>query len=74
MRNLTLSEVVDIGLRNNPATRLSWANARAAAEAYGSERGAYYPTIDGEVTGTRLKTLISAPVRAIAAHRPLPVR
>ena len=56
---LTLGEVVDIGLRNNPATRLSWANARAAAAAYGSERGAYLPTIDGEVTGTRLKTVAS---------------
>ncbi len=56
---LTLAEVVDIGLRNNPATRLSWANARAAAAAYGSERGSYLPTIDGEVTGTRLKTVAS---------------
>jgi outer membrane protein TolC len=56
---LTLAEVVDIGLRNNPSTRQSWANARAAAAAYGSERGAYLPTIDGEVTGTRLKTVAS---------------
>jgi outer membrane protein len=59
IRQLTLAEVVDIGLRNNPATRLSWANARAAAAAYGSERGAYFPTIDGEVIGTRLKTVAS---------------
>jgi outer membrane protein TolC len=51
--------VVDVGLRNNPLTRLSWANARAAAASYGSERGAYLPTIDGEVTGTRLKTVAS---------------
>jgi outer membrane protein TolC len=50
---------VDLGLRNNPATRLSWANARAAAAAYGSERGAYLPTIDGDVSGTRLKTVAS---------------
>jgi outer membrane protein len=56
---LTLAEVVDLGLRNNPATRLSWANARAAAAAYGSARGAYLPTIDGDVTGTRLKTVAS---------------
>jgi outer membrane protein TolC len=59
IRQLTLAEVVDLGLRNNPATRLSWANARAAAAAYGSERGAYFPTVDGEVTGTRLKTVAS---------------
>lgn len=59
LRQLTLAEVVDIGLRNNPATRLSWANARAAAAAYGSQRGSYLPTIDGEVTATRLKTVAS---------------
>jgi outer membrane protein TolC len=59
IQRLTLAEVVDIGLRNNPTTRLSWANARAAAAAYGSERGAYLPTVDGEVTGTRLKTVAS---------------
>jgi outer membrane protein len=59
IKRLTLAEVVDLGLRNNPETRLSWANARAAAAAYGSERGTYLPTIDGEVTGTRLKTVAS---------------
>ena len=59
IKQLTLAEVVDLGLRNNPQTRFSWANARAAAAAYGSERGAYLPTIDGEVTGTRLKTVAS---------------
>jgi outer membrane protein len=56
---LTLAEVVDLGLRNNALTRESWANARAAAAAYGSERGAYFPTIDGDITGTRLKTVAS---------------
>jgi outer membrane protein len=59
LSRLTLAEVVDLGLRNNAATRISWANARAAAAAYGSARGAYLPTIDGDVTGTRLKTVAS---------------
>jgi outer membrane protein TolC len=59
IQQLSLAEVVDLGLRNNPQTRVSWANARAAAAAYGSERGAYFPTIDGDVTGTRLKTVAS---------------
>ena len=59
IHRLTLAEVVDLGLRNNPTTRLSWANARAAAAAYGSARGAYLPTIDGDVTATRLKTVAS---------------
>jgi outer membrane protein len=59
IQRLTLGEVVDLGLRNNPQTRLTWANARAAAASYGSARGTYLPTIDGEVTGTRLKTVAS---------------
>lgn len=59
LQRLSLAEVVDLGLRNNPETRVSWANARAAAAAYGSEQGAYYPTIDGDVTGTRIKATAS---------------
>jgi outer membrane protein len=59
IKQLSLPEVVDLGLRNNPQTRASWANARAAAAAYGSERGGYLPTLDGEVTGTRLQTVAS---------------
>jgi outer membrane protein TolC len=56
IRRLTLSEIVDIGLRNNPATRLAWANAQTAASTYGAERGAWFPTIDGDLTATRIKT------------------
>jgi TolC family type I secretion outer membrane protein len=51
--SLTLSDVVDLALQNNPATRTSWAQARAAADAYGSARGAYFPTVDGAVTAVR---------------------
>ena len=57
IRRLTLAEIVDLGLRNNPATRLAWANAQTAAAAYGSERGAWFPTIDGDVDATRIKTV-----------------
>ena len=59
IHRLTLGEIVDIGLRNNAATRLAWANAQAAAAAYGSQRGERLPTIDGDVTATRLKTVAS---------------
>jgi outer membrane protein TolC len=59
IRRLSLAEIVDIGLRNNANTRLAWANAQAAAAAYGSERGAWLPTIDGDVTASRIKTVAS---------------
>ena len=45
----TLPEVVDLALRNSPATRLSWAQARAAADAYGSTEGRLYPTLSAGV-------------------------
>jgi outer membrane protein TolC len=43
------TDVVDLALRNNPATRQSWALAQAAANEYGSARGARYPTINGSM-------------------------
>ena len=60
IRRLTLAEIVDLGLRNNAQTRLAWANAQAAAAAYGSARGEWLPTIDADVTAQRIKTVASA--------------
>jgi outer membrane protein TolC len=59
IRRLTLGEIVDLGLRSNPTTRLAWANAHTAASVYGSERGAWYPSIDGDVSAVRIKTAAS---------------
>jgi TolC family type I secretion outer membrane protein len=59
IRRLTLAEIVELGLRNNPATREAWANAQSAAAVYGSERGAWLPTVDGDVSASRLKTAAS---------------
>ena len=56
VKDLTLVEIVDIALRNNPTTQISGQNARAAAAAYGSTKGQYYPTIDLGVSGTRTTT------------------
>jgi outer membrane protein len=61
---LTLTDVVDLALRNNPATRASWAQARAAADLLGSARGQYYPTIDGAATLSRTKSSASNGVSA----------
>jgi outer membrane protein TolC len=59
IRRLTLAEIVDLGLRSNPATRLAWANAHTAASVYGSERGAWLPSVDADVSAARLKTAAS---------------
>lgn len=60
MQSLTLDEVVDVALRNSPVTRISWAQARAAAATLGSANGRYLPTISAEVNG--------GPARAISAN------
>ena len=44
-RQYTLAEVVDVALRNSPATRLSYSQALAAADVYGSSKGRYLPTV-----------------------------
>jgi len=57
VRMLTLPEVVDLALRNSPATRLSWAQARAAADAFGSSEGRRYPTLSAGVTANHTLSL-----------------
>ncbi len=47
--HFSLTDVVDLALKNNPLTRESWANAQAAADQFGSARGALFPTINGSV-------------------------
>jgi outer membrane protein TolC len=52
-REYSLAEVVDVALRNSPATRLSYSQARAAADVYGSSRGRWLPTLTAGVTTQR---------------------
>jgi outer membrane protein len=56
IRQLSLVDVVDLALRNNPATRASWAQARAAASLFGSAQGSYYPTVNGSATASRIQS------------------
>jgi outer membrane protein TolC len=58
-QRLTLPQIVDIALRNSPATKMTWAQARSAADAYGSSQGRLYPTISAGVGLTRQ---LSSPV------------
>ncbi len=56
IQQLSLLDVVDLALRNNPATRASWAQARVAADVLGSTEGRYYPTVDGSFTASRTRS------------------
>lgn len=42
---LSIAEMVDIALQNNPETQSAWWRARQAAAATGSARSAYYPDV-----------------------------
>ena len=60
VRALQLADVLDIALRNNTASAAAWADARAAAAAYGAAKGLYYPNLSLDVNATTLKTAATA--------------
>ena len=45
-KSLSLAEVIDIALHNNPATKRTWAKARSAAASYGQSLKDYYVLAD----------------------------
>jgi outer membrane protein TolC len=53
---LTLTDVIDIALHNNPTTRISWSNARAAAARLGAARGDYLPTAQVDLRTNQQQT------------------
>jgi outer membrane protein TolC len=57
---LTLAELTDFALRNNPSTRESWEAARAQAAAVGIANAGYFPTLDAAVALTRGKTSVNS--------------
>jgi outer membrane protein len=52
---LSLGQLVDIALRNNPATRTAWFQARSAAAEVGIKRAAWFPTVNVTASLTRTK-------------------
>ncbi len=46
-----LPSLIDIALSNNPDTRQTWDQARAAAAAYGVSRAPFYPVVSTQVPG-----------------------
>ncbi len=63
LQALTLADVVDLALGNNPQTRASWAQSRAAAAAYASARGKVLPSLDGSVSGGPVRSVSQNPAR-----------
>src|SRR5262245_27559013 len=55
---LSLAELLDIGLQNNPTTKQTWAQARAAAASYGQSLSPYFPNI--QFAGVYMRQRFSA--------------
>ncbi|MGZ6029013.1 MAG: TolC family protein, partial [Myxococcaceae bacterium] len=58
---VTLAQVVDVALQNNPLTRTSYLLALSAAAQLGSKRAPYYPSVDVAVSWTRTNQLSQDP-------------
>src|SRR3984957_1807604 len=56
-----LPALIDIALSNNPDTRVTWDQARAAAAAYGGSRAPYYPVVSTAVPGGYERQLFELP-------------
>src|SRR5262245_17828252 len=54
---LSLADIVDLALRNSPATQLPWPQARATANAYGAAQGRLYPSVTADANVTRTRSL-----------------
>jgi outer membrane protein TolC len=54
---LTLTEIVNIALRNNKLTRQAWAQARAAAAQYAGKWGAFSPTVSASAGADKQKSV-----------------
>ncbi len=52
---LSLAELIDISLQNNPNTKITWAQARSAAALYGQSLNAYFPALTATGTWTRIR-------------------
>jgi len=53
---ITLAKAIDIALTNNPRTRTTWLQARAAEANLGASRSAYLPEIDLNANAGRSRT------------------
>ncbi len=55
-RELTLAELVDVALKNNPASTRAWNDARMASEQVTHARGYFMPEIKAVASGSKQKT------------------
>jgi len=57
--HLSLADVLDVALLNDPSAQIAWRNARSQADAFGAAKSDWYPDLDVTLSGTRAKTASS---------------
>ncbi len=53
---LTLVDVLDVALLNDPATQAAWRNARSRADTFGAANADWWPDLDVTLSGVRANT------------------
>jgi outer membrane protein TolC len=56
--HLSLTDVLDVALRNDPATQIAWRDARSRADALGAAKSDWWPDLDFTLGATRAKTSV----------------
>jgi outer membrane protein len=51
----SLGELIDIALRNNQQTKITWAQARSAAANYGQSQSQFFPSVNGSFSYARYR-------------------
>ena len=57
----SLAELIDVGERNNPRTRIAWERARQRAEELGVARSSYYPVLAGLAAFSDQRSILPFP-------------
>lgn len=65
---MSLPQLTDLALRNNPATREAWAMVNVEAAAVGMAEAEYWPTVDATVALTRGKNSVNSSTGVVAGN------
>ncbi len=57
---LSLAEIIDISMENNPSTKISWAEARAQAASYAQTLSPYFPSLSFQSSYLKQKEFFDA--------------
>jgi len=55
---LTLADVLEVALANDPTTQMAWREARSRADTVAVEKSAWWPSLEVDVNATKAKTAV----------------